>query len=84
MSYSLLILPRAKKQLADLPAQQLNAAEVKIRGLQDEPRPVGCKKLKDRQGWRVRFGDYRIIYKVDDNQRIVTVIEVGHRREIYR
>ena len=84
MSYSLLILPRAKRQLADLPAQQLSAAEAKIRALQENPRPVGCKKLRDRQGWRVRFGDYRIIYKIDDAQKIVTILEVGHRREIYR
>jgi len=84
VSYSLLILPRAKRQLADLPAQQLSAAEAKIRALQENPRPVGCKKLRDRQGWRVRFGDYRIIYKIDDAQKIVTILEVGHRREIYR
>jgi mRNA interferase RelE/StbE len=84
VSYSLLILPRAKRELADLPAQQLSAAEVKIRALQENPRPPGCKKLRDRQGWRVRFGDYRIIYKIDDGQKIVTIVELGHRREIYR
>ena len=55
-----------------------------MRALQENPRPPGCKKLRDRQGWRVRFGHYRIIYKIDDTQKIVTIVEVGHRREIYR
>jgi mRNA interferase RelE/StbE len=84
VSYSLLLLPRAKSALANLPSQQLSAAEIKIGALRENPRPAGCKKLKDRQGWRVRFGDYRIIYKIDDTQKVVTIIEVGHRREIYR
>jgi mRNA interferase RelE/StbE len=84
VSYSLLILPRAKRELADLPSQQLAVAELKISALQANPLPAGCKKLRDRQGWRVRFGDYRIIYKIDDTQEIVTILEVGHRREIYR
>ena len=84
MSYRLLILPRAKRELADLPTEQFRAAEMKMRALQENPRPPGCKKLRDRQGWRVRFGDYRVIYKIDDTQEIVTILGVGHRREIYR
>ena len=84
MSYGLLILPRAKRELADLPAQQFSVAELKIRALQKNPRPIGCKKLAECKGWRIRFGDYRILYKIDDTQKIVTVVGVGHRREIYR
>ncbi len=84
MSYGLLILPRAKRELADLPAQQLAVAELKIRALQENPRPAGCKKLAERKGWRIRFGNYRVIYKIDDTQKIITIVGVGHRREIYR
>ncbi len=84
MSYKLLILPRAQKELADLPSEQLSSAERKIDALREEPRPVGCKKLTERQGWRVRFGSYRILYKIDDAEKIVTIVNVGHRREIYR
>jgi len=84
VSYSLFILPRAKKQLSDLPTQQLTIADTKIEGLREDPRPVGCKKLAERQGWRIRFGDYRILYKIDDTNKTVTVTDVGHRREIYR
>ena len=84
MSYQLLILPRAQKELADLPSEQLGIAERKIDTLREEPRPVGCKKLAERQGWRVRFGSYRILYKIDDAEKVVTIVNVGHRREIYR
>ena len=84
MSYNLLILPRAKKALANLPEQEFTVADRKIEALRENPRPVGCKKLAERQGWRIRFGDYRILYKVDDINKTVTVTDVGHRREIYR
>lgn len=84
MSYSLLILPRAKRELAGLPSQELVVAELKISALQENPRPAGCKKLAERKGWRIRFGSYRIIYKIDDTQKIITIVGVGHRREIYR
>jgi len=83
VSYGLLILPRAKRELADLPAQ-LAVAELKVRALQENPRPAGCKKLAERKGWRIRFGNYRVIYKIDDTQKIITIVGVGHRREIYR
>ncbi|MDQ3637697.1 MAG: type II toxin-antitoxin system RelE/ParE family toxin [Actinomycetota bacterium] len=55
-----------------------------IEGLREEPRPPGCRKLSDREGWRLRVGVYRVIYEVDDDQRVVTVLQVGHRRDIYR
>lgn len=84
MSYTLFILPRAQKELAELPATQLETAETKINSLRDNPRPPGCRKLADRRGWRIRFGDYRILYKIDDVGKTVTITNVGHRREIYR
>ena len=84
MSYSLFILPRAQRELAALPAQQLEVAESKIESLRENPRPAGCKKLADRRGWRIRFGDYRILYRIDDANRTITITNVGNRREIYR
>ena len=84
MSYSLFILPRAQKELAALPAQQLEIAESRIESLRNNPRPPGCKKLAGREGWRIRFGDYRILYRIDDATRTVTITNVGNRREIYR
>jgi mRNA interferase RelE/StbE len=84
VSYSLLILPRAAKELANLPAEQFNVAEAKIEALRENPRPANCKKLADRDAWRIRFGNYRVIYKIDDGNRTITVTNIGHRRGIYR
>jgi mRNA interferase RelE/StbE len=54
-----------------------------IESLAANPRPSGCKKLKGREGYRIRKGDYRIIYNIIDNVLTVDIIAVGHRREIY-
>lgn len=84
MIYGLFILPRAQRELASLADQQIEIAESKIESLRENPRPLGCKKLADRRGWRIRFGDYRILYRIDDESRTITITNVGHRREIYR
>jgi len=52
--------------------------------LEDNPRPTGARKLGDRDEYRLRVGDYRILYSIDDKGHIVTVFAVGHRREVYR
>lgn len=54
-----------------------------IYSLADNPRPRGCKKLKGRSGYRIRVGDYRVIYEIIDNELIIDVITVGHRKDIY-
>lgn len=82
--YSLLILPRAQKELARLPEQEFERVRDAIRALAETPRPPGCLKLSGREGWRIRVGDYRIIYEVVDKTQTVTVQHVGHRRDIYR
>jgi mRNA interferase RelE/StbE len=57
----------------------------KIEELATEPRPAGCRKLQGKSGlWRLRVGDYRVVYTVDDTQRLVDVVAVRHRREVYR
>ncbi len=57
----------------------------KIEELATEPRPTGCRKLQGRSGlWRLRVGDYRVVYSVDDSHRLVDVVAVRHRRDVYR
>jgi mRNA interferase RelE/StbE len=56
----------------------------KIYALQEDPRPPGCRKLADHAAWRVRIGDYRIVYEIEDATRTVLVLRIGHRKEIYR
>jgi len=83
MSYEVLILRRAQKQLASLPNVDYVRMRDSIAALSEKPRPVGCRKLVGRDGWRIRSGDYRAIYEIDDSQMKVTVLHVGHRRDVY-
>ena len=81
--YQVVLTRTAQKQLdklTDLVAGPLLEA---IQSLAQNPRPSGCKKLKGRSGYRVRKGDYRIIYDVYDEVLVVEVIAIGHRRDIY-
>jgi mRNA interferase RelE/StbE len=83
LAYEVLILPRAKKELANLPKQNYARVRDLISTLANNPRPTGCKKLTGREGWRVRSGDYRVIYEIEDSNMRVIVLDVGHRKDIY-
>lgn len=83
MNYILLILRRAQKQLATLNKPEFERVRDAIALLADNPRPVSCKKLVGRDGWRIRVGDYRVIYEIDDSRREIIILDVGHRRDIY-
>jgi len=84
MSYSIVIEARAQRQLRGIESVTRQRISVAIDGLAANPRPPGCRKLQGRNAWRIRIGDYRVIYEIEDDKLIVTVIEVGHRRDIYR
>lgn len=85
MSYQISILRRAQKALGDL-LQQKNYQRVRdaIRDLADNPRPSSSLKLTGRPAWSIRVGVYRIIYEIDDKAQEITVLDIGHRRDIYR
>jgi mRNA interferase RelE/StbE len=85
VSYRVVILPRAQKNLEKIALSSYEMIKKRLVSLSDIPRPPGCQKMRDREGaWRVRSGDYRIIYEIDDASSVVTVLDIGHRREIYR
>ncbi len=85
MSYQVLIERRARKEISKLPADIQRRVSSAIDGLASEPRPGNCKKLSGSHNqWRVRVGDYRILYEVNDNAKQVLIYAVGHRRSIYR
>ena len=84
MSYSIGILRRAQKELAQLPKQEYERVKLAIESLSQDPRPQGCKKLAGREGWRIRVGDYRVIYEIDDTQQALTILHIGHRRDVYK
>lgn len=82
--YSLRIKRSAEQELRRLPKADLARIVRRIERLASGPRPPGCEKLFDADCYRIRQGDYRILYTVDDRQKLVEVYRVGHRREVYR
>lgn len=84
MNYEILILRRAQKELARIPREEYERVRDAIRALSLDPRPPGCLKLTGREGWRIRVGNYRVIYEIDDDQRVVTILHIGHRRDVYQ
>ena len=82
-NYSVEIKKSAAKEIAKLQKPVLKRVLEKIQALASEPRPAGCKKLSGDEKYRVRVGDYRILYKIEDDVLIVYVVKVGHRQSIY-
>ena len=84
--YTIAINPSALKELSKLPKATVKKAEKAIDSLANNPRPIGVKKLKgsDEDLYRIRVGDYRIIYSIEDEIKIIDILKIGHRKEIYR
>lgn len=82
--FIIVLSKKAQKQLDKLSDNIAEPILEAISHLEENPRPVGCKKLKGRNGYRVRVGSYRIIYEVSDSELILDVIAVGHRKDIYK
>lgn len=83
-NYDLRIKPSAVKELEDLQAKDRRRIVSRIQNLAEEPRPQGCEKLSGRDRYRLRQGDFRILFEVDDGAQTVTVVKIGHRRDVYR
>ncbi len=82
--YAVFIERYAQKQIAKLDKKIIPVIKEAIAGLAIDPRPFGYKKLKGEEAYRIRIGDYRIIYEIEDDKIIVTVVSVGHRKNIYK
>ena len=84
-SYELFIKPSAAKELEAISRKSDRTRIVdKIYTLKHDPRPPGCEKLTGQDRYRLRQGQFRILYMVADDESIVTVVKIGHRREVYR
>jgi mRNA interferase RelE/StbE len=82
-SYAVQLKPSARKELESLPSSVLTRVFRKIELLADDPGPAGCKKLKGyKDQWRIRMGDWRVVYIVDDPAKLVSITRIAHRREI--
>jgi len=83
MMYQVLIEKQVQKQLDKIPEPEYSRIKSLINQLATNPRPAGCKKLKGRNGYRIRHGNYRIIYEIKDSILSVFILAAGHRKEIY-
>jgi mRNA interferase RelE/StbE len=83
-SYSLDIKRSAAKEISDLRKADCQRIVAKIQLLASNPRPNGCEKLSGAEKYRIRQGDYRILYEIDDSIKLVTIVKIGNRREVYR
>ncbi len=85
MTYKIDIKQSAQKELAKLPKKIAEKIIIKIRLLADDPRPNGCKKLTGKtNSYRFRVNNYRVVYSIYDQQLIIQVIKIGHRKKIYK
>ncbi|OHB38882.1 MAG: hypothetical protein A2060_05920 [Planctomycetes bacterium GWA2_50_13] len=82
--YAIEIIPKAEKEFLTLPDNVRVKIREKILSLEDNPRPFGCKKLKETGYYRLRSGSYRVIYSVDDKLKIAKVLSIAHRKDVYR
>ena len=83
--YAVILTAQAEKDLKKLPRIVLERIANSLRALQENPRPMGVKKLQgEKDAYRVRAGDYRIVYRIVDQEVLVVVIKIAHRREVYR
>ena len=84
MKYHLDIARSAEHQFKKLPITLQDRIIPKLLSLEDNPRPFGTKKLRDSSFYRIRIGDYRVIYSIDDRSAIVRILDIAHRRDVYR
>ena len=84
MSWQIEISRDARKELADLQPQMQVRISKAILALENNPFPSGCKKLKNRDGFRIRVGDYRVLFFADIKSKRIVIAAIGHRREVYR
>jgi mRNA interferase RelE/StbE len=83
-NYRLFIKPSAARELDALPTKDRKRVVTRIQHLASEPRPSGTEKLSGQEKYRLRQGDYRVLYSVDDDDRSIVIVKVAHRREAYR
>jgi mRNA interferase RelE/StbE len=84
MPYRVAFMPRGRRELANLPKPIGERIAREIDALAYQPRPPGCKKLTNEDNlWRIRVGDYRVVYQIHDDRLIVLVVRIGHRRDVY-
>ena len=83
-NYKLVFKKSVAKDLRSIPNKDINKILQRVESLITEPLPAGAEKLSSQQRYRIRQGDYRILYEIEDDILTVTVVKIGHRRDVYR
>ncbi len=81
--YELFLLPPAQKDLDSLEGPVFGRVLKRLRGLSEYPRPPGCLKLTGEDGYRIRIGEYRVLYRIDDPSKRIFVYRIKHRKDVY-
>jgi mRNA interferase RelE/StbE len=84
VAYKVLIKPSAQKDLDSMPETEVIRILSKLSNLGSEPRPVGVQKLHDQEGFRIRSGQYRILFEVNDSGKTILIYRIKHRKDVYR
>ena len=84
MGYIVEIVPKAEKEFLKLSEVLRKKIRNKILSLEENPRPFGSKKLRETEYFRIRVGDYRIVYSIDDNSKKAKILSIAHRKDVYR
>ena len=84
MAYTIKFTPAAEREFDRLDRSVRKRIAPAIQGLSIDPRPPGVKKLAGQDLWRIRVGDYRIVYQIHDRQILVLIVAIGHRGDVYR
>ena len=83
--YKVFLEKRAEREIKKLPAEIFYRITPKLKTLSENPKPPGCRKITGaKSDWRIRIGDYRIIYEIDEQEKAVKVMRIRHRRDVYR
>ena len=84
MAHTVEVPRKVQKQAARLPSNVRDRVNVAVQALASDPRPRGCRKLSGREEWRIKVGNYRIVYEIDDESARVLALEIWHRQRDYR
>jgi mRNA interferase RelE/StbE len=84
VAYTIKIIPRGQRDLDSILGKQFDAIKEAILNLKDNPRPYGAIKLTAEEGYRIRIGDTRVLYKMDDKKKEIIIYRVKHRKDVYR
>jgi len=84
VAYKINIKPSALKDLDSLPDKEVKKISIRLMQLKDEPRPIGVQKLSAQEGYRIRSGNYRILFEINDESENVFIYRIKHRKESYK